>query len=191
MISNSSIYYCLIVINPENPACQEIQEIKRDFKQRHGDYGGSGSKAHITLNREFLEGKELKKFITRLRENLSSYYTFDLHLNNYSFFFESNTFFIDVKESKSLVNLQQLITTSLKSAKPVFQPKPYRFSPHVTIGRSLRNQQFREAYYEFERKSFSKTFRVSDIAVLYNLVGDSHYQDIYIPLKNEAWAVVH
>lgn len=191
MILYSSIYYCLIVVNPENPVCQEIKEIKKEFKLRHRDYGGSGSKAHITLNREFLDGKELKKLITSLRESLSVYYTFDLHLNDYSFFFESNIFFIDVAESKTLVNLQQLVTANLKVIKPVFRSKPYRFLPHMTIGRSLHHNQFREAYYEFERKLFSKTFRVRDIAVLYRQVGDSNYQDVYLPLKNEDWAVVY
>jgi 2'-5' RNA ligase len=191
LISNSSIYYCLLVINPENQICQDIKAIKRSFKLKHGKYGGSGSTAHITLNREFLDGKELKKFINRLKEELSTYYTFDLHLNNYDFFFESNTFFVSIEESSHLANLQRLITTQLKMIKPISYLGRYRFSPHMTIGRTLSHRQFSEAYYEFERQVYSKKFRVNDIAVLYSQIGDSRYESLNLPLKNEDWAVVY
>lgn len=185
------LYYCLIVISPPNKLSWEVSGIKREFLLKHGEYGGHWSKPHITLNRDLLLCSRLTTFLSQLRSALCNFYTFDLHLDGFDFFPESQTFYLRPVHNESLYRLQRLVTCVLRRIKPDSDGRKYSFNPHLTIGRTLSKSQFNYAFYEYQDRKFSEYFRVNDVTVLFQRIGDSKYRSCNIDLKDESWALIY
>lgn len=191
MIYDEFKYHCLIVISPPNTVIQDVKEIKRDFRLRHGDYDAQGSTAHITLNHEILDGRKVKQLISNISNSISSLHSFDLLLEKFDFFIDSATFYVGVKMSSELIRLQQMIAAEIQIVNPRLKARRYRFSPHMTIGKGLSRKQFGEAYYEFDGKFYREMFRVRDVAFLYKPIWDRKYRAAYLPLKSEVLAAIY
>jgi 2'-5' RNA ligase len=181
----------LIVVNPSNQICWDVKEMKYEFGLKNGTYNSQSSKAHIPLANAVLTKSESRVLLSHLKHQLSILSSFDVYLNGFDFFPESNTCYIDVVKNDRLIALQNLVLEQLKLAKPQFNASKNSFVPYITIGKQLSNKQFLDAYHNFHKQRYTNYFRLEDITILSRPLWEEEYkEEKYLPLKTEDWCLV-
>jgi 2'-5' RNA ligase len=181
----------LIAVNPSNQICWDVNELKYEFGLKNGKYNSQSSSAHIPLVNAVLTSEEAKVFLRLLKRQLSSFDSFDIYLNGFDFFQESNTFYIDVAANDRLNALQNSVLEAVKYAKPQFSAPRGKFVPHITIGKQLSRPQFLDAYHNFHKQRYTNYFRLEDITILSRPLWEDKFKEVkYLPLKTEDWCMV-
>jgi len=159
----------LIALIPPSPLLEEIQLLKKYFKETYQSKASLNSPPHITLHMPF-EWKDTKEevLIAALGKFVSEKIHFELQLKDFSCF-APRVIYLNVVESESLRTLQSDLNTFCKTELNLFNAR-YRdlpFRPHMTLAfRDLKKEQFEKAWAEFKEKKFAGNFTIDKITLL-------------------------
>lgn len=156
----------LLVVSPPNWVNWEIEDLKQEFAGYNGEYLGLNAVPHISMLNLILHKSQEEEVVNRLKKRLSAIESFDISLNGFSFFDESNTFYINVEEEGTLMGLHNFLVADLYVKNVLMSPANRNFKPHLTIGRKLSDAQFRNAYHEFKNKQYTNYFRANSLTLL-------------------------
>lgn len=157
----------MLVVSPSNRVNWEVEDIKLDLANNYGPYRGVKSKAHIPLLNLVLHSSQEREIVDRISKKADSIDTFDIVMDGFDFFDESNTLFVNIASGDGpLVNLHSYLMADIHIKELVTGPVNRSFSPHLTIGRRLTDTQFRNVYHEFKNKSYTNYFRVDSVSLL-------------------------
>lgn len=162
----SKVYEYFILINLPGFIDDEIVEIKRDFGQTNGWYLSLASKPHISMFNFFQPREREEKILSALSDLLLKLPVFRVDLKDYEFFPENNTFYVSIRDQTLLKELYRSMILQLYL---LWIPKEFLrtdFTPHITIGRQLSNEQFQNALIQYSHKPFEDSFELNYITVL-------------------------
>ena len=182
----------LLVVSPPNWVNWEVEDIKQEFAMFHGEFQGLHTVPHISLLNLILHKSQEENVVNKLLKKLSAIEGFDVVMDGYDFFEESNAFSIKVKESAALLSLHNFLVADLYVKQVMMSPANRNFNPHLAIGRKLSDRQFRNAYHEFRNKEYTNYFRVNSLTLLKRkgpVANWTFFADI--PLKVEEGCVVY
>ena len=182
----------LLVVSPPNWVNWEVEDIRQGFAMYHGDFQGSNAVPHIALLNLILHKSQEETVVNKLEKKLSGMEGFDLSLDGFGFFEESNGFCIRVEENSALLSLHNFLVADLYVKQVMMGPANRNFNPHLALGRKLSDQQFRNAYHEFRNKEYTNYFRVNSLTLLKRkgpVANWAFFADI--PLKEEEGCVIY
>lgn len=157
----------LLVVNPSNRVNWEVEDIKLELANGNGPYRGVKSKAHISLLNLVLHKTQEKEIVSRLKKKVASIDSFDVVLDGFDFFDETNTLFVNIASgANALTSLHNYLTADIHVKELMVGPVNRNFNPHLPIGRRLTDTQFRNAYHEFKNKNYTNYFRVDSVSLL-------------------------
>ena len=166
--SNEANLYFLAVIPPE-PILGECQAHKDHFYEKYNSKASLNSPPHVTVHMPFKlkEAKE-PKLIVAIEHAVENYKKFSLQLNGYDHFHQ-RVIYVKVEDSAPLTNLFLEVRKMMKINFNIFNAdyKNRGYNPHITLAfRDLKKEAFKEAWPEFEKAIYKKSFEVQSIALL-------------------------
>ena len=166
--SNEANLYFIAIIPPE-PILGECQRHKDYFFEKYNSKASLNSPPHVTLHMPF-KLKEAKEgqLIDIMREALSHQSSFVLRLDGYDHFHQ-RVIYVRVDDSEPLTGLFLEIRKMMKLNFNIFNAdyKNRGFNPHITLAfRDLKRESFKEAWPEFEKSVYKKSFEVQSLALL-------------------------
>ncbi|MEQ8477030.1 2'-5' RNA ligase family protein [Fulvivirga sp.] len=166
--SNEANLYFLAVIPPE-PILGECQAHKNQFYEKYNSKASLNSPPHVTVHMPFKlrESKEdqLVEVISRGVNDLSN---FSLQLDGYDHFGQ-RVIYVKVVDSEPLLALFLKVRKVMKVNFNIFNAdyKNRGFNPHITLAfRDLKREAFKEAWPEFEKATYDKSFEVQSLVLL-------------------------
>lgn len=165
--SGSARYFIAIV--PPEPSYTETLDTKLYFRTMYNSKAALNSPPHITLHMPFF-WKEKKEDL--LKEKLNAFAgeasPFQIDLSGFGSF-PPRVIFIKVATNPYLFALQSALQQFCKRELQLFNSdyKDMPFHPHLTVAfRDLKKEKFKEAWAEFENKSFDHSFPCSTFTLL-------------------------
>lgn len=165
----SNLYFIAII--PPQELRERITAFKQDFANRFNSKKALKVFPHLTLKAPF-------KFSPNAHEELLRWFN-DLHLLQNQFSIQLKNFgafenkrnpvvFVQPILTKELQSLQQQLIESFSSVFPGnIHPTDLDFHPHMTIAyRDLSFEMFKQAWSEYQHKSFDATFEAEAIYYL-------------------------
>ncbi len=172
-----------VLINPPNWINWEVEDMKYEFATHYGNYPSFNSKPHISLMHFTEHESAEEKVLNSLSERVSNMNSFDISLCGFDFFYANNTFYINVESKGPVKSLHDSLLMEMDLNKVYFQ-RIDDYTPHITIGRKLTDSQFRNAFHEFNDRSYTNYFRVEYLTILKRKMGETSWQEFKeIPLK--------
>lgn len=155
-----------ILISPSLQIKEDVKRLKHQFEMENGEYPGLHSQAHITLM-NFPQGEEREEKLIQSVANIAAkIHSFEVSVSGIGFFESNHTFYLKLENECQIISLYQLLVVELWLNQI---PKKYlrsTITPHITIGRSMNEQQFVNAYRKFNGWTYTKNFRVNAITIL-------------------------
>lgn len=142
-----------------------IDYLKQEFYEKYGSYDGRFPKPHITICNSPLLAQRIEKVFSTLKSGLAELSPFQLRLNNFNSFRNSNVIFVDVEDSKQLMLLRKKLiymNVDLRLGKRFFLFD----NPHLTIAKNLPKDIFESAKSDFLSRSYQSEFIVDKLVVL-------------------------
>ncbi len=181
--SEQNLHDYFVLISPPNWINWEVEDMKYDFATNYGNYPSQDTKPHISLMHFTEVEKSEKKVLESISKMASNMSTFDISLRGFDFFYTNNSFYIDVESKGPVKNLHDSLLMELDLNKVSFE-RTKDYTPHMTIGRRLSDSQFRNAFHEFNARSYTNYFRVEYLTVLKRERGHNSWEHLTeIPLK--------
>jgi 2'-5' RNA ligase len=157
----------MLVVNPSNRVNWEVEDLKLELASNYGPYRGVKSKAHVGLMNLVLHTSQEREIVSRIKKKAASIDSFDIVLDGFDFFDESNTLFVNmISGANPLISLHNYIMADVHIKELVTGPANRNFTPHLTIGRRLTDTQFRNVYHEFKNRPYTNYFRVDSVSLL-------------------------
>jgi 2'-5' RNA ligase len=182
----------LLVVNPSNRVNWEIEDLKLEFAKEYGAYRGVKATPYISLLSMSFHTENEREMVDLLSKKASCIDSFDVVLSGFDFFDESNTLLVNMAAgANALTSLHNYLVADVHIKERVIGTVKRNFTPQLTIGRKLTDNQFRNAYHEFKNKPYANYFRVDAVSLLKrkNLTADWTYL-MDIPLKVAEGCVV-
>lgn len=168
-MKNLTHFEYLLVIPPSDAVISDTKRLKAECKADHGWEAPTKSKPHITLvnivQPRFNEDKLVKKF-SRIAASVSPFY---VHLSGFGKFTgPKNTIYLNVLNGKPIT---ELVKDIRKSSKPMLRQiknySPiYSLTPHLTIAKGISESSFKEAWPNWQTKSYSASSFTSGMLLL-------------------------
>lgn len=168
----------LLVIQPHQALCDEIQKVKKQFAESYDCPAASIGKPNITLARftqyEMLE----RRIVHRLGLIATAQPSFVVELHDFGSF-PTHSIFLNVTTKTQFVEL-------VKSLRPVQQMmkldkdhKPHFITdPFITIARKLLPWQYEKGWLELSNTHFSGRFVVNEMTLLRKREGETKYETL-------------
>ena len=148
-----------------------------------GPFKSRRSKAHISLLRIETTEELIFRYITVFKTLLRNVKPFSIHLNGFRVFDHKSkkTIYSHLLNQEHIANIFRLLNCSEKP-----------FIPHITIAKSLTNDQFKRVWPLFENRLYKKSFFCSYITILVRTVDSDESWNFYedIPLTSNSNARV-
>ena len=158
-----------IGIIPPAPILEQVQEIKKNFRDHFQSKAALQSPPHITLHMPFdWKDKKESKLIESLQRLSLLLVPVNVTLKNFGAF-PPKTIFIQVGTSDALVQLQNEVRQHCKKVLGLFNAdyKDLPFHPHLTVAfRDLKKPNFVKAWEEYRNKLFDAEFIAHRICLL-------------------------
>lgn len=151
-----------VAICPPEEIVLEVRAIKQELAQKIIKFSSLNAEAHFTFN-EFnayeYQIKEWKKYLTDFCNTTTG--SFDIRLTDIKSYSNGALFLAPDKESKSK------ITTLMKSFHKVkvYPVNITSINPHLTIARSLTQDQLKIAFDIFSNRKFDISFTCTNLAL--------------------------
>lgn len=168
----------LLIIEPEPGVRQQIQSLKRLFKQRHRFENAIITKAHLTLMRCLQYESYEQLIIRKLKAISATVAPFGIELQGFGNF--GHALYIDVKNRSPILDIVSNRKAELKpyvysksGGTPFFVTKP-----HITIARRLTPTQCDMAWAIWSRIPYNGGFRAKEMLLLKRRVGTNAYRSV-------------
>ena len=166
---DNKIYF--IALLPTAEVGKEIIKIKQEFAEKYGPVYALKVLPHITLQVPFTADPALEKaFCDELAEFAKTQAPFEVSLNGFGTFpnKQNRVLFINVEKSETISAMhRQLINFLRKEFGFSTMLARTGFTPHVTVSfKDLTDEQFNEAWPEYENKEYKASFKVNNLYFL-------------------------
>lgn len=168
----------LIALLPDPALRKEIRGLKEEMDARFEARHALKSPAHITLQMPFKRSLEEEPRLLNILEEFAAVQSpFPVVLSGFDCF-APRVIFVRIEDHRPIVELharlKKILTTGLNFSADEISEKVH---PHLTIAtRDLRRKAFREAWPEFEKRTYQKDFEVRSIFLLKH---NGRHWDIY------------
>lgn len=165
----NKIYFLALL--PTAEVGKEIIRLKQEFSEHYGARHALKVLPHITIQVPFTASPSLEKvFCSGLSAFAATRQPFEVQLDGFGTFPHrpSPILYISVKRNEAILDLHRQLVTFLRK-EFAFSSMLARngFSPHVSVAfNDLTDDQFRQAWVEYERKPFQASFRVNNLYLL-------------------------
>lgn len=169
--------YFLALIPPE-PIRNAVKLLKEEMLDRFGAGHALKSPAHITLQMPFRRTEqEEENMIGQLEKFAAGERPFPIELSGFGCF-EPRVIYVSIHQHDRIVQLHQRLRACLLEIMQFAEEEVgARFHPHMTIAtRDLRKNAFRQAWPEFEKRTYTASFTADS---LYLLKHNGKHWDIY------------
>ncbi|MEO8148479.1 MAG: 2'-5' RNA ligase family protein [Bacteroidia bacterium] len=161
----------LLIISPSESVKKKIYDIKKDFGVKFKSNHALHSLAHISILGKRLKEEHENSFMKRIETVCKDYRPFEIKLNGFNGF-PSHTIYTEVTKNDYLQHLHYDLLESLSLSSRM------TFTPHLTIARQLKPNQFEAALPEYLSKSFHQSF-VTESLLLMKREGEfTRYQKV-------------
>lgn len=161
--------YFIAVIPSDEEIKREVTSIKQYFAENYESKAALKSPPHITLQMPF---KWTENKLAALVESLDTFALenepFKVQINNFGAF-PPKVIFLNINPNKELADLQKRLTRMLQTNFNILHSTHggKGFTPHMTVAfRDLRPQSFKQAWPQFQEKTFSVEFVNNSINLL-------------------------
>lgn len=151
-----------IAICPPLEVVEQVQALKQELRAHIGWYSAVAAQAHISFDVMVLDDERLETLRKILGSWALSCTPFNITCNQVAFFKESRTVFIAPDEPGSAA-ISALFTTYRQAVGALGQLQ--NIHPHLTIGKGLKEDQFRKAIRVMEGRTCAFTFNCNNIAL--------------------------
>ncbi|MFZ0490251.1 MAG: 2'-5' RNA ligase family protein [Salegentibacter sp.] len=147
---------------------KEIENFKKEIKQKYGAKHALKLPAHLTLQIPFrMKEKKERQLIKELDKFAASQKAFEVKLNGFGKF-SRNVIFVKIEDHKPVVhlyeNLQEILQKQLELKD---HEKTAKIHPHLTIAsRDLSRQEFPQAWNDFRDREYTASFSADYISLL-------------------------
>ncbi|MCP4122461.1 MAG: 2'-5' RNA ligase family protein [Bacteroidetes bacterium] len=159
--------YCIALI-PGHELMEKVRILKGEMHQSFGAKHALKSPAHITLQMPFRrEQAHESVIVSNLEEFAGDCSAFEVSLDGFGCF-APKVIFVKVGGHLPIIKLHSGLKTVLKDKIGLHEKEIMsNIFPHMTIAtRDLTRQHFKNAWSEFESRSFIATFRVYSLHLL-------------------------
>ncbi|MGB8375945.1 MAG: 2'-5' RNA ligase family protein [Salegentibacter sp.] len=166
-MSQQNLLYFIALIAPAGIR-KEIENFKKEIKQKYGAKHALKLPAHLTLQIPFrMEEKKERQLIKALDKFAASQKAFEVKLNGFGKF-SRNVIFVKIEDHKPVVhlyeNLQEILQEQLELKD---HEKTAKIHPHLTIAsRDLSRQEFPQAWNDFRDREYTASFSADYISLL-------------------------
>ncbi len=164
-LNEVKLFSFLIVITPSPEIVTDVNRLKSEFYQMYGRYGSMDSKPHITVCQFLMFDDRQNNVLLSLQKSLARISPFELKLNGFGHFINSNVIYLRVAQSEELESLKNLFVYSLKRLW-IEQNKIVIKKHHLTIAKGIHPGIFESAYDIYLPGSYRNSFIVNKLAVL-------------------------
>ncbi len=165
----------LVVLLPHEDLRTRVNNIKKDFSEKHNTIAASSSKPHLALASFSVWEMMEEKLLQKLRIIAMGMPPFKVDLKDYGSF-PTHTIFINVQSKIPVMNLVK----SLKEARRLMRcpgNEPYFITtPYMPVGRKLSPEQYDLAWKEYSHRHFTASFIADGMLLLKRRPGDRNYQ---------------
>ncbi|HBQ99856.1 MAG TPA: 2'-5' RNA ligase [Cyanobacteria bacterium UBA11691] len=147
---------------------EEVEQIKQEFSDRYQSRKAFNSPAHITLQPPFeWEPGNIQQVEESLEDFVGNTFPIPIQLDGFAAF-PPKVIYINVVKTPELMALQSALIHHLQSTLPSIKRSSHpSFTPHVTVAfRDLTPKNFRQAWPNFEHRSFQGKFIASSLTLL-------------------------
>ncbi|MBC8045430.1 MAG: 2'-5' RNA ligase family protein [Fimbriimonadaceae bacterium] len=153
---------------PTGPVDAGVRKIKAELKTIIGKYPSSTADPHNTLFDFEADEEKLKVFDRKIQMICNSVEPFTITCIDFGEFYWNKTIYValDEKTLKLITQLRKKLSAQLKHGK---YDEEVNFdagkSPHITVARTLQEEQYQTAKKYFHNKKFSGSFLCEGIAL--------------------------
>ncbi|WP_209125432.1 YjcG family protein [Alkalihalobacillus sp. BA299] len=146
-----------------------LQDQANSYRKRY-DSHYSLIPPHITIKHPFeIPGEKLDSTIRYIRNVTKSITPFTIHIYKVdSFFPNTNKIFFKIRLNPSLEKLHELLHEDI-----LLEETPQKFTPHVTIGQDLTNQEHFDVLGQLKMLSVDHEETIDRVQLLYQLENSS------------------
>lgn len=160
------MYEYLLVANPGDEINGQLIAEKESFYERYNEKIAVKTKPHITVA-NFMAMEQMEETIGRWLQRICGMQeSFDVTLNNYSGF-PPHTIFLRVQHPQPFQQLASQLRVIDQYVREYGMPaaKLVR-NPHLTIARRLPEDVYTKAMFDYSRRDFFGTFKVTELILL-------------------------
>jgi 2'-5' RNA ligase len=160
------MYEYLLVANPGNEINAQLIAEKESFYERYHEKIAVKTKPHITIA-NFMAMEQMEDTIFRWMQRICSMQeSFDVTLNNFSGL-PPHTIFLRVQHPQPFIQLANQLRVIDNYVQEYGMPAAKLVkTPHLTIARSLPEDVYTKAMFDYSRRDFFGTFKVSELILL-------------------------
>ena len=155
----------LIVITPSPEIITDVKRLKSEFYRTYGKYRSMESKAHITICQFLMFDDRQKNVLRSLQRSLTGISPFELELNGFGHFINSNVIYLRVAQSEELESLKNLFVYDLKRLW-IEQNKIVIKKHHLTIAKDIHPGIFKSACDNYLPRPYHNSFVADKLTVL-------------------------
>ena len=155
----------LIVITPSPEVVAYVKRLKSEFYRMYGKYRSMDSKPHITICQFLMFDDRQKNVLRSLQKSLAAASPFELKLNGFGHFINSNVIYLSVEQSEELESLKSLFVYNLKRLW-IEQNKIVIKKHHLTIAKDIHPGIFKSACDNYLPRPYHNSFMVDKLTVL-------------------------
>jgi 2'-5' RNA ligase len=168
-MKNSTMYEYLLVIPPSDSVFSDTRNLKIQCKTEYGWDAPAKSTPHITLAKLIQPLCIEDKLVNKYKRIAASISPFEVHLSGFvKFTGTSNTIYINVRNGnqiseivKEIRKLSKPMLKKIKNYSPV-----YSLIPHLTIAKGISESSFKEAWPNWQSKSYDASSFTSGMLLL-------------------------
>lgn len=148
---------------------KKVQDIANSYRKRYDSHYALVP-PHITIKDKFtLEDSEIDQVAHKLEKIGNEIAPFHIQLHKVSHFYPvTPTIYLDIEDAQPLHLLYQKIHTVLP--EPAL---PYEFTPHLTIGQKMQEQELHDVYGRLRMMNFNLTSKIDRFHLMYQLENNS------------------
>lgn len=156
----------LVCLVPPISIIEDIDEIRKFISEKFNVYESLKRPAHITLyNPVKLTSLAQEECFFSALDRAAYSAPFNQVLKNFNAFPE-HTFYLDVEQNESIMNLKSAINKELKSLALVSSIETFKFTPHLTLAfKDVKPEVFRTIITDFKDRRFKRQFNVNGFSV--------------------------
>lgn len=165
---DSTIERFFVALVVPSPLLEQVEQIKQEFSDRYQSRKAFNSPAHITLQSPFdWEPGNIQEVEESLTEFVGYHSPIPIQLDGFAAF-PPKVIYVHVVKTPELMALQPALIHHLQTTLPgIKRPSHQSFTPHVTVAfRDLTPKNFRQAWPNFEHRSFPGEFTASSLTLL-------------------------
>ncbi|MGI6126699.1 MAG: YjcG family protein [Planifilum sp.] len=151
---------------------KKVQDVANSFRKRY-DPRYTLIQPHITLKESFeLDDAQLPEVVRHLERVADETAPFTIHFHKVGTFHPiNNVVYLAITDGEPITRLHEKINSD-----PIYHERRFDYTPHLTIGQELSNDELHDIYGSLRMKRFDLTSIVDRFHLLYQL-------------ENESWTV--